>query len=262
MRVGFLQFAPAFGRPGDNCRTVVRALSRVEAGLIVLPELAFTGYHFRDRRETRALAEDPRRSLVVSALVDLCRERGLHLVTGWAERARDKVFNSALLLGPRGTLQIYRKAHLFNLEKRWFDPGDTPFETRTVRGLRVGTMICFDWVFPEAARSLALDGADLFAHPSNLVLDYCQRVMIARCIENGVFAVTANRIGEERRPRGTVRFTGRSQIVDPRGTVLLRASAQRARLGVAEIDPARARDKRITPLNDVLRDRRPELYRT
>ena len=105
-----------------------------------------------------------------------------------------------MLLGPRGLLQTYRKVHLFNQEKRWFDPGDLPFQVERVRGVRVGMMICFDWVFPEASRALALQGADLVAHPSNLVLDYCQRVMPARCIENGVFAVTANRFGEDRRP--------------------------------------------------------------
>jgi len=256
VRVGFFQFAPRFGRPDENCRVVVRALRGVDADLIVLPELAFTGYRFRDRKELSGLAEDPRRSAIVDSLVALCRDRGLHLVTGWAERSRDKIFNSALLLSPRGLVQTYRKVHLFDRETGWFDPGDTPFEVRAIRGFRVGMMVCFDWVFPEAARSLGLAGVDLVAHPSNLVLDYCQRVMVARCIENGIFAVTANRSGEER----GLRFTGRSQVVDPRGKVLVRAPTSRTRLGLVDVDPARARDKRITGRNHLLRDRRPEMY--
>ena len=260
MRVGFFQFKPTFGKMEANARRVVRALSEVDADLIVLPELAFTGYLFEGRRELKALAEDPRKSLIVGSLIDLCRDRALYLVTGFAERARDKVFNSALLLGPRGLIQTYRKLHLFNEEKRWFDSGDLPFEVKRVRGVRVGTMICFDWVFPEATRTLVLRGAELIAHPSNLVLDYCQRVMLARCIENGVYAVTANRYGEDRRPTGSIRFTGRSQIAGPRGELLHRAPTQRARLHVERIDPARARDKKITPRNHVLRDRRPDFY--
>ena len=260
MRVGYFQFRPIFGKPEANCRRVVKALSEVEADLIVIPELPFTGYLFRDRRELSAMAEDPKRSSIVDSLVALCRERKMYLVTGFAEKARDKVFNSALLLGPRGLLQTYRKIHLFNLEKRWFDPGDRPFQVKRVRGVRVGMMICFDWVFPEATRSLALQGADLVAHPSNLVLDYCQRVMVGRCIENGVFAITTNRFGEDRRPDGSVRFTGRSQIIDPRGEVLNRAPSQRTQLFIAEIDPAKARNKMLTPRNHLLKDRRPSLY--
>jgi len=130
-----------------------------------------------------------------------------------------------------------------------------------VAGARIGMMICFDWAFPEIARSLALQGADLLCHPSNLVLPgHCQLAMRARCLENGIFAITANRCGEDRRPQGTLRFTGRSQIVGTRGEVLVRAPAATAAVRVAEIDPASSRDKNLTPRNHLLRDRRPEFY--
>ncbi len=260
MRVGFLQFRPLFGAPERNCRSVVRALADVRADLIVLPELAFSGYYFAGRAEARALSEDPRKSLVVASLVDLCRERRLHLVTGFAERARDRVFNSALLLGPRGIVRVYRKLHLFNEEKRWFDPGDLPLELSTVRGARVGMMVCFDWIFPEVARTLALQGMQILAHPSNLVLDLCQRAMFARSVENAVFTITANRCGADRRPHGTLGFTGASQVLGPRGEPLARAPARGACLAVCEIDPARAKKKRITARNDLFIDRRPGLY--
>jgi len=260
IRVGFYQFRPRFGDPAANARRIVAALREAEADLVVLPELPFTGYYFANRAELKRLAEVPERSAALAALVDLCRERRLHVVTGFAERAGDRCFNSSLLLGPRGIVGRYRKLHLFNLEKRWFDPGDLPLGTWRVRGVRVGMMVCFDWAFPETARTLTLAGAELLCHPSCLVLDLCQRVMLARCVENGVFAVTANRYGEDRRPQGSLRFTGRSQIVDPRGRILAAAPSQRTRLAVVQIDPAEARVKRLTSRNHLLRDRRPDFY--
>lgn len=260
MRVGYYQYRPCFGNVEANTRGVVRRLNEVDADLIVLPELAFTGYRFRDRAQARELAEDPGRSPTVDALVRLCRRRRLRLVTGFAERAGGHVYNSSLMIGPRGVLGIYRKMHLFDEEKLWFDPGDLPLEVRRVGGTRVGMMVCFDWIFPEVARKLALQGMDLLCHPANLVLNYCQAAMRTRCLENGIFAVTANRIGAENRDGSCLEFTGRSQIVGPRGELLHRAPARRSHLRILEIDPRRARDKRITPRNDILADRRPRFY--
>ena len=261
LKIGYYQFRPRFGAIAANVARVVGALSTVDADLIVLPELAFTGYHFRDRAETMALAEDPRRSSTVAALTALCKARKLHLVTGFAERHRDKVFNSALLIGPKGVIHVYRKLHLFNNEISCFDPGDTPLSVQKVRGARIGMMVCFDWAFPEVARSLALQGAEVLCHPSNLVLAWCQQTMLSRCLENRVFAVTTNRYGADKRPHGELRFTGRSQIVAPGGKLMQRAASQRDALFVTEIDPAEARDKMITARNDLLADRRPEHYR-
>lgn len=261
MRVGYFQFRPRFGEVEANCDRVVAVLRHIDADLVVLPELPFTGYYFRGRSELRRLAEDPARSPTIERLRDVCRDRGMYIATGFAEKDGDRLFNSALLIGPRGLRGTYRKLHLFDNEKRWFDPGDLPLAVQRVRGVQVGTMICIDWVFPEVARTLALQGMELLAHPSNLVLGYCQRVMVGRCIENAIFAVTANRYGTERRQHGVLGFTGRSQIVGPDGAVLARAAAQREELALCEIDPRRARNKRITPRNHLLRDRRPEFYR-
>jgi len=261
VHVGFCQLNPRFGRTERNLERVIELLGNVEADLIVLPELPFTGYWFRDRDEAMGLAERLRGSRIVEALVELARRRRFHVVTGFLERDRGRCFNSSILLGPRGVLQVYRKIHLFMEEKSWFDPGDRPLAVRNVSGLRVGMMICFDWLFPEAARTLALRGADILCHPSNLVLPgLCQRSMPTRCLENGVFAITANRSGADRRPHGTLRFTGRSQITGPRGDILCRAPASAETVRVIPIDPSRARDKWITRRNHILRDRRPGRY--
>jgi predicted amidohydrolase len=259
-RVGFYQFYPIFGHVRRNLARVVDALAHVDADLIVLPELPFTGYYFRDRRELATLAEDPRRSPTVDSLIGLCQERDLYLVTGFAERHLDRLFNSALMIGPEGVVHTYRKLHLFGTEKACFDPGDTPLAVTRVKGVAVGMMICFDWIFPEVSRTLTLAGADVICHPSNLVLTYCQQTMLARCTENLVYAITANRYGAEARPHGELAFTGQSQIVAPRGELLHRAPGDRAQLTVVGIDPGLARDKHLTPQNDLLADRRPTFY--
>jgi predicted amidohydrolase len=260
LRVGFFQFAPKFGEVATNLSRIVPVLSSAEADIIVLPELAFTGYFFQDRSELSCLAEDPAESPTVSSLIALCRDRDFFLVTGFAEKSSDKIFNSALLIGGDGLLHTYRKLHLFNTEKEYFDPGDTPLEIIELRGVRIGIMICFDWIFPEVARVLALQGADLLCHPSNLVLTYCQNTMLTRCVENSVFAVTANRFGSDIRHRGTLTFTGQSQMVAPDGELIYRAKPEEEELFITEIDVREARDKWITQRNELLEDRRPEYY--
>lgn len=260
MKVGFCQFRPLFAKPRANLNRVVRALKDVTADLIVLPELPFTGYYFKNRAEAEALAEDPVRSRLVETLIALCRERNFHLVTGFAEKKQDRLFNSALLIGPSGIRHTYRKLHLFNKEKNWFDPGDTPLSVQTVRDARIGMMICFDWIFPEVCRVLAVVGADVICHPSNLVLQYCQKTMLARCIENHVFAITSNRFGEDKRPHGSLRFTGRSQVVAPGGRLVHQAPSSRRSVFVTEIDLEEARSKSVTERNEILSDRRPGFY--
>jgi predicted amidohydrolase len=259
-RVGFYQFRPLFGEPAANFENIAGHLAKASADLIVLPELPFTGYLFRNRRELLELSEEPAASSIVKGLAALCRERGFYVVTGFAERAGDKCFNSSLLIGSRGIIRTYRKIHLFNLEKRYFDPGDLPFAVSRIRGVRIGMMICFDYIFPEAARALALQGADIIAHPSNLVLSHSQRVMPARCLENGLYSITANRFGEERRPHGSLRFSGRSQVAGPGGEVIYTAHARREQLYLCDIEPRTARNKMVTPGNHLLKDRRPEFY--
>lgn len=260
LKVGYLQFRPLFGAVEKNLNKIVKSLNPVSADLIVVPELALTGYYFKDREEATALAENPEESAAVENLIALCKARDFYLVVGFAEKAGAKIFNSALLLGPEGLVHIYRKLHLFNEEKNWFDPGETMIQVQEIRGAKVGIMICFDWIFPEVTRVLALQGADVICHPSNLVLDYCQQAMRSRCLENNVFAITANRFGADKRPHGELRFTGKSQIVAPKGELLHRAVSQREEVFVTEIDPIMARDKNITPLNEIFLDRRPEFY--
>ena len=260
MRVGYFQFSPEFGEPLNNLGRVTEALSSVEADLVVLPELPFTGYSFRDREELLSLADDPDGSPIIEGLTGICSERRLRIVTGYAERSGDRYYNSSLLVGPGGVEGRYRKLHLFDREKEYFDPGDLPLDIFEVGESKIGMMVCFDWVFPEVARTLAIRGADILCHPANLVLTYCQRTMLSRCTENLLFAITANRTGSEARSGSVLSFTGRSQIIAPGGDVLVSAGTNGSELTVIDIDPASARDKMMTDRNHVLADRRPEFY--
>ena len=261
MRVGYYQFRPLFGRPDHNCEKIVTALAAAEADLVVLPELALSGYSFKDKNELMKYAEDPAASRRLEKISDLAKARACYFVIGFAEREGARCFNSAALIGPAGIAHIYRKAHLFNAEKFLFEPGNTGFTVHEVKGMKIGMLICFDWVFPEAARVLALKGAQLICQPANLVLAYCQQTMLARCIENGIFAITANRYGAEKRPHGSLKFTGQSQIAAPGGKLLRRAAARREELYITEINPRDADNKMITEHNGLFADRRPEFYR-
>lgn len=260
MHVGYYQYHPEFGKIQNNLSKVVSALDSTRADLIVLPELAFTGYYFQSREELFDLAEEPNKSTTIKSLHELCKKNNFHIVTGFAERSNDQVFNSSILIGPTGVEHIYRKIHLFNEEKHTFDPGDRPFSIQEINGVKVGMMVCFDWAFPEAMRTLTLMGAQVICHPSNLVLSFCQEAMITRCLENRVFAITTNRYGVDQRPQGELNFTGKSQIVAPGGELLQRAESAQDELFVVEIDPALANNKMITPHNHLLDDRRPEFY--
>jgi len=261
MIVGFVQNEPRFGEVKENLTRLEALLANIRADLLVLPELFNTGYQFKSREEALALAEPLEGGATFDWLTRAAKRCGGALVAGVAERDGDKVYNSAVLVNAEGLLGRYRKAHLFDDEKRVFDAGDLPLAVFDTGLARVGIMICFDWRFPETARTLALKGADIIAHPSNLVLKHCPDAMITRCLENRVFAITADRVGEEARlPGQGHRFIGQSQIVDPDGEVLYRASRDREEVKVLDIDLARAREKRINANNDLFQDRREDLY--
>jgi len=261
MRLGVAQTSPKFGDREENLRDAFSVMSAERADLWVLPEFFATGYKFVTREEVRFLAEPIPDGPTVEGLASFCRETGSFVVAGLPELSGDRLYNSSVLVGPEGHIATYRKVHLFGEEKRFFSPGDLPFPVIDIGVARVGLMICFDHLFPEAARTLALRGAEIIAHPANLIIPgLAQRTMVVRAIENGVFTATANRVGTETRGEGTLRYIGESQIVSPKGEVLVRLSPDRPEIGVVRIDPLAARDKSLTSHNDKLADRRPEMY--
>jgi predicted amidohydrolase len=261
LRIGYFQFDPTFGEIKRNLDYVSDRLAGVQCDLMVLPELFNTGYQFVSVAEVRDLAEEVPGGPTTARLLELAADRRMHLVGGLAERKDGRFYNSAVLVGPAGLIGVYRKTHLFFEETLWFSPGETGFSIFDVGLSRVGMMICFDWYYPESARSLALKGADIIAHPSNLILPHCPDAMVTRCLENRVFAVTCNRIGsEERGGKKKLTYIGRSEVIAPDGAILRRAEPEQEELAVVDIDPLVARNKQITPYNHLLADRRPEFY--
>ncbi len=261
MHVGFFQFAPLFGEVQKNLDVIVKAIEAFSGDLLVFPELALSGYQFVKRTEAEELAQEVPDSSVIRQIVDAVQTRHLYVVIGIAERQNGLLYNSALILGPQGYLGTYRKIHLFFEETLWFSPGNTGFQVWDIGLAKVGILVCFDWFYPESARSLALQGADILCHPSNLVLPYCPDAMVTRCLENRVFAITANRIGvEERGGKPPLRFIGLSEIVGPDGHILHRGSESDSELYSCEIEVSQAKNKRINPYNDLLQDRRPQMY--
>ena len=244
-------------------------LSGLDADLVVLPELFATGYFFDSTEQAHALSEPVPDGPTTRRLERWARETGATFVAGLAERAgtpgRPVHYNSAVVVTPRGWLGTYRKTHLYYEETDHFLPGDTGFPVWTVadragRSYRLGVMVCFDWFFPESARTLAQGGADVVAHPSNLVLPHCPDAMPVRALENGVFTATANRTGSESNGRETLTFIGRSRICSPRAEVLADAPRVGDAVLTAEIDPHEARDRRLNTYNHRDDDRRPALY--
>jgi len=262
MKIGIVQTSPVFGEVKRNLTEACDAMASCTADLWVLPELFATGYQFVSRSEVETLAEPIPNGPTTQRLTDFARTRRCTVAAGLPEKDdAGKLYNSAVLVGPTGLILRYRKIHLFAEEKRWFLPGDEPLSVADVGGARVGLMICFDHFFPEAARTLALRGAEIIAHPANLVMPvYAQLTMRARALENGVYTVTANRIGFEHRAADRLTYTGCSQIASPDGTLLYSGPADATDTAIVEIDPAQARDKSLTPWNDRLADRRPILY--
>ncbi|MBU1537639.1 acyltransferase, partial [Myxococcota bacterium] len=168
-------------------------------------------------------------------------------------------FNSAMVVDQSGLLGVYQKTHLFGYEADVYLPGESGFQVFETPAGSIGVMICFDWFFPESARTLALRGAQVIAHPANLVMPYCQRAMFARSLENLVFTITANRCGTETWVTD-LHFTGGSIIYDPRGKVLSEAPLDHDSISLVEIDPAAAARKDLNVRNNIFHDRRLEMY--
>ena len=260
MRVAFVQFDPQFGRISDNIDKATSMVASIDADLIVLPELCFSGYAFTSRAETASLAESIPDGFTMKHMKELSAGLDCGIVYGFPEICGQRLYNSCAFVSPEADIRVYRKLHLYYYEKEWFDAGDKMLNVFEFRGCRIGMMICYDWIYPEVARTLALRGAHLICHPANLVMSYCQSAMITRCLENGIFAVTANRIGIEARGDFNFEFTGESQILSATGEILYRASKNKEEYGVADIDFRASENKVINLKNNLWEDRRTEFY--
>ncbi|MDA1017661.1 MAG: carbon-nitrogen hydrolase family protein [Planctomycetota bacterium] len=270
MKIAGIQMDVTLGKVSLNLNRMIEKL-RIAAAegarLIVFPECALTGYCFENIAEARPFAE----SLpgpATQRFGEVCRELDVYVVFGLLELdSHDGVFNATALVGPDGLIGAYRKVHLPYLGVDMYSSfGDRPFAVHDAGELKVGMNICYDASFPEGARTLALLGADLIALPTNWppgAENTAAYTINARAQENGVYYIAVNRVGVER----GFAFVGSSRICDPFGSTLASADHREEAMIYAEIDIARARNKRFERETgkhaiDRLADRRPEMYRS
>jgi predicted amidohydrolase len=255
MKVGFVQNNPVIGEKTKNLERVSELVQKGNnADLLVLPEMFATGYWVKNKQELSEYVEPVPGGETTELLSHLAKEKNMHLVAGLPEEEKGKYYITSVLVGPEGLVGKYRKLQLYSEEKDWFEPGNLPLQVYDIGKARVGMTVCWDYVYPEIYRTLAIQGADLITNISNLELFYCMKVMAVRAMENRVFTVSVNRVGKE---RGRV-FHGGSQIVDPSMNVLAEAGEDEE-VRVVEIDASKARKKKVRD-NDLFEDRRLEFY--
>ena len=268
VRVAVHQLAPAIGDlDGNRARALaaIEAAAAAGAQVVVLPELAASGYVFRDAAEARSLAEPPD-GPTLEGWAELAAAHGLAVVGGFAEAAGDgRLHNSAALVDAGGLRAVYRKVHLWDRESLVFTPGDEPPAVVATEHGRIGVMVCYDLEFPEWVRLAALRGAELLCVPTNWPREprpdgerpmEVLRTMVAASTNRMAVAV-CDRCGDER----GVAWVAGSAIAGPDGWLLAGpADAARPALLTADVDLAAARDKSLGPRNDALGDRRPALY--
>ena len=269
IQVSCIQFEPLIGAVEQNVAlssALVRAAAASGSRLVVLPELANTGYMFGSPEEARQLAEPVPGGPSSHRWGVLARELGIVLVAGIAERDGDRLYNSALITGPDGPIGTYRKAHLWDRETLVFEKGNLGFPVFDTPLGKIGVAICYDGWFPETFRQLALKGAEVVCIPTNWVpmpdqpageAAMAHVLHRAAAHSNGIFIACADRVGTE---RGQA-FEGQSLIIGPRGWTLAGpASRERPETLTARLDLDEAGRKDLNTVNSVLRDRRTDIY--
>lgn len=274
VRVAVVQFEPHVGVENlkANATAVEERLTTAAdhgADLIVLPELATTGYVFETREEAYAHSEPVPGGRSVDMFTRIATERNLFIVGNVVEQANGKLYDTAVLVGPDGYIGRYRKTHLWNTEKLWFTPGDEGFSVFDTRIGRIGLLVCWDIWFPETARIVTQLGADIICIPTGWVwtppplydqsgVCMAAHLTITAAHANNVFIATADRIGQER----GAGFMGNSLIAGTNGWPIDRiAGPDEDTIIYADIDLTAARTAPIwNQLNDLHRDRRTDLY--
>lgn len=263
MRVAAVQTDPHLGESSRNLAGLLASIRNTSADLIVFPECALQGYGFGSLDDGMAVAETVPGPSTLS-LAAACREQGKHVVVGMLERAGDRIFNTAAVIGPSGVAGVYRKVHLPWLGiDRFVTPGDLGFPVFPLPIGRIGILICYDLSFPEASRALKLGGAELLCVPTNWPMAAevsCLHAPPVRAQENHFHVVTCDRVGEE----SGFRFRGGSQIADCDGRTLARAGDGPETIA-ADLDLAAAGRNRVVIVSglyelDRIGHRRPELY--
>lgn len=238
-----VQFEPVLGDVEGNMEALLRLCEEAAtagAKLIVLPEMATTGYCWQDREEVAPFVE-PIPGPTTEAFTAFCARHDCWVVVGMPEVVEDSTvyYNSAALIGPDGVAGIYRKTHAYISEPKWAKDGDLGLPVFETPLGRIGIAICMDAAYPETTRIPALRGADIIAFPTNWLSEKAPSPSWwARAVESGVYLIAANRYGVER----GVQFDGGSCIIEPDGAIHASLDTGDG-VVLARVDVARARHK-------------------
>ncbi len=256
-KVGYIQFQPVLGDVNANLKKMGSLLSQAaDADLIVLPELANTGYNFSSRDKLVECSEEISKSHFVDFLASLAAKQNQYIVAGMSEKMGDDLFNTSVLVGPKGYVGKYQKIHLFLNEKDFFKAGEAGLPVFDIGFCKTSMLICFDYIFPEIWRIVAMKGADLVCHPSNLITTNAEKCIPAQAFMNKMFIITSNRYGIE----GGITFSGKSFITNPDAKIIDRAVADQDAISILNIDISESRNKFVTPRNHIFEDRIPSNY--
>jgi predicted amidohydrolase len=239
----------------DQTSKLLETASESNVDVLVLPELANSGYCFDTMEEAKKTSENIPRG-PYSRLLRKWSKSGGFVLAGMLEREYDILFNSAAAFANGKFFGVYRKVHLYGDENTWFQPGNKEPPVFDFEDFRIGVLICFEWMFPEMVRILALQGAQIILHPTNSGSAFWRTAMRTRSVENRVFTASSNRIGKER----WFPFSGGSQITNPRGKRLLKMKRDESGVGWVDIEPNDADDKMISDVNHLLDGRKISVY--
>lgn len=268
VRVAAAQLELRVGDKAANVHKALEALRRAvdeKVDLLVLPELGNSGYIFNSRAEAFSLSEPIPDGPTCRAYLEAIRGTGLHVVAGICEREGSRLYNSAAFLGPEGFIGKYRKLHLWNEEKLFFEPGNLGLPLFHLPFGRVGILICYDAWFPEVVRILKLQGADIICDPTCWdlmpgLVDESNNLMppmhMGQAHTNNVFMICADRCGVE---RGCT-FAGSSCVVGPTGYLAGPASFSDEDFLIADLNLSEARYHHWTELSNPIEDRRVDVY--
>ncbi|SNB47202.1 carbon-nitrogen family hydrolase [Geobacter sp. DSM 9736] len=255
VKAAAIQFNVQLGDVDANVAYVRDAVTRVAAQgcrLAVMPEMWSSGYDYRRLNELALRTPE-----VVEELARLSAVHSMVLVGSLPEPHGERVYNTAFILDNGKLIGTYRKIHLFSLmgEDRSLDGGDSWIVVDTQVG-RLGVFICYDLRFPELARRLAVEGAEIIAVPAEWPKpreEHWRTLLKARAIENQLFIVSANCCGIQ----GKLDFFGESFIIGPKGEILAQGGYENCEL-VADIDfsTMEAWRQQIT----CFQDRKPQYY--
>jgi len=242
MRIGFCQFNVTHSNIEANLKKITDLLRDTEADLIVLPELCFTGYSFPSKEAVFPFADDSAQKKILNKLGIISKTKEIYLIAGIAEKEGNRLYNSAIVIGPEGYIGKHRKINLPKSENI-FDRGKS-LETFKIGNVKIGIAICFESWFPESMRILTLQGAQIICCPTNFGGPWTPNVIKARSLENKVFTIMANRVGKEQIGSEEAEFRGESQIVDHGGNLLIRAKKEEC-IKIVDINPEEAKKKDI-----------------